>query len=112
MLRKSASAVEIMAIARIVPDFRSIKNNDLWTWRENELMKRGNPVKPLLPVAFSRPRPVWFRRLLLLDKMIERGYWRRVSGECVCKTCRRLYYDHRSYDGVLTLLCDGTLVKL
>lgn len=40
--------------------------------------------------------------------------WRRVSGDCVCGVCGKLYYDHPPVLGALWLnrICDGNLVKL
>lgn len=61
----------------------------------------------------TNPLPVWFRRLLLLDAMLDRGmYRRRACGDCVCEVCGRLYYDHRRYLPGLTLLCNGVLAHL
>jgi len=65
------------------------------------------------------PAPPWFRRLLMLDAMIDRGMYSRASGECECPVCGRIYYRHPHYTGMwqwgenwLTLLCDGRLVHL
>lgn len=40
--------------------------------------------------------------------------WYRAGGECVCKDCGKLYYDHPAVLGALwlTRLCDNTMVKL
>jgi len=71
------------------------------------------------------PLPAWFRRLCLIDEMIERGMYSRASGDCVCGVCGRIFYKHPQYyrsedldatthwgGSWLTLLCDGTLVHL
>lgn len=49
-----------------------------------------------------------------LVAQIEQGDWVRASGLCVCPVCGKLYYDHPYLVGFewLTLLCDGSLVKL
>ncbi|AXQ68239.1 hypothetical protein HOT99_gp035 [Caulobacter phage CcrBL10] len=46
--------------------------------------------------------------------VLEAGSWRRVSGDCTCETCAKLYYDHPPVLGALWLnrLCTGELVKL
>ena len=54
-----------------------------------------------------------------LDK-IERDDWMRAGGECICPECGKEYRRHPygmlgdSYENAfyLTILCDGTLVKL
>lgn len=45
---------------------------------------------------------------------IEEGEMYRASGDCVCPTCGKLYYDHAHLTDYewLTILCDGSLVKL
>jgi hypothetical protein len=64
-------------------------------------------------VERDRIKPIWFRRLLLLDQMVDRGLWRRASGECTCRVCGRIYYKHPYIEDLaLNLLCDGTLVHL
>jgi hypothetical protein len=39
----------------------------------------------------------------------------RASGDCVCQTCGKLYYDHphlvEPYE-FLNILCDGDFIKL
>lgn len=57
-------------------------------------------------------KPAWFRRLLLIDKMIDNGMYSRASGDCVCEVCGRVYYKHPLYVEWLNLLCDGKLVHL
>lgn len=57
-------------------------------------------------------KPVWFRRLVLLDRMIEECIYSRASGEVFCPVCKKMYYDHPNYLSWLTLLCDGKLVHL
>lgn len=51
--------------------------------------------------------------LLVIDGVghLDRG---RASGECVCIDCGRLYRQHPRQPGAecLTVLCDGSLVKL
>lgn len=45
---------------------------------------------------------------------LEAGDYRRASGDVVCETCGKLYYDHPLLVGALWLnvLCDGDLVHL
>lgn len=57
-------------------------------------------------------KPIWFRRLILLDKMIENCIYSRACGDCICDICHRKYYDHPNYVIWLTLLCSGELVHL
>ena len=42
------------------------------------------------------------------------GQWFRAGGDCDCKVCGQLYSRHKNIAGEtwLTILCDGTLVKL
>lgn len=59
-----------------------------------------------------RPRPV-----PTLDQKLkaDRHEWHRAGGNCVCAICGEIYYKHPYFSEPyewLTLLCDGTLVKL
>lgn len=44
---------------------------------------------------------------------IEAGTWRRASGDVVCETCSKPYYDHERVLGALWLnrVCGDRLVK-
>lgn len=52
--------------------------------------------------------------------LFERSFFDRACGECVCKTCGMLYFDHPyaleyldwKGDPYLLRLCNGKLVKL
>ncbi len=52
------------------------------------------------------------RRYVLRE--IEAGDWHRASGEVPCSECDKHYNRHPNVEGFewLTILCDGSLVKL
>lgn len=59
-----------------------------------------------------RPRPIpTFEQMARMDG----GDMYRASGDCVCETCGKLYYDHpyfaEPYE-YLTNICNGEIVKL
>lgn len=45
---------------------------------------------------------------------VENNEWTRAAGECLCPVCQHEYSRHPSMEGYewLTILCNGTLVKL
>lgn len=58
----------------------------------------------------SRPDPTSEQA----DK-IHRHIWHRASGDCICSSCGRIYYKHPYFQEPyewITLLCDGSMVKL
>lgn len=65
-----------------------------WTWEEYQ---EGETYKPEKMPADLRDKE-----------------WRRAGGGVQCDHCKCLYSDHFAvpYSGGLTLLCDGSLVKL
>ncbi len=61
-------------------------------------------------------RSAFRARLALLetDEPIPPQGWHRAGGDAVCSACNLAYYDHPSHPRLswLTILCDGSLVKL